>query len=81
MLAERDKGGAPCRQVHALLAAKLSDIERDLAALARLKEDLEVLLGDWTARLAATPSGRQARLLDTLPPRRPTGGRRRGRMR
>ena len=81
VLAERDKGGAPCRQVHALLAAKLADLDRDLIALTRLRDDLQVMLAGWDARLASTPPGRQARLLDTLPPRPAAIGKRRGRVR
>lgn len=69
VLGERDRGGAPCRQVHALLTTKLSELDREMAALVALKQDLESILDDWTTRLVNTPPGRSARLLDALPAR------------
>jgi DNA-binding transcriptional MerR regulator len=77
VLDERDRGGAPCRKVHELLTSKLSDLEREMAALAVLRHDLQAILRDWTARLSETPEGRQARLLDALPARPETPPRRR----
>jgi len=64
---ERDRGGAPCRKVHAIVSARLARIDAELAALTALKVDLTMLLSDWDARLAATPAGKQARLLEDLP--------------
>ena len=68
VLRERDRGGAPCRKVHALVAARLSAIDDELANLTALKADLRALLDDWDRRLAATPAGGQARLLDFAHP-------------
>jgi DNA-binding transcriptional MerR regulator len=65
---ERERGGAPCRQVRAIVAERLSRIDDELAALTALKAELTALLGDWDAILARTPPKTQARLLDTLAP-------------
>jgi DNA-binding transcriptional MerR regulator len=72
VLSARDRGGAPCRQVRALAAAKLSEVEERLAQLIELRDELRETLGDWDARLAETPDGRAAALLESLAPgRRP----------
>jgi DNA-binding transcriptional MerR regulator len=63
---ERDRGGAPCRQVRAIVADRLSRIDDELAALTALKSELTALLGDWDRILAHTPPKTPARLLDTL---------------
>jgi DNA-binding transcriptional MerR regulator len=76
VLHERNRGGAPCRQVHALVSARLAAIDGELAALAALKADLRLLLDDWDRRLAATPPGAQARLLDFAHPAASPGKRR-----
>ena len=62
----RDKGAAPCREVRAIAARKLDDIGRQLENLQRVKQQLESIVRDWDGRLARTPAGRQARLLDAL---------------
>lgn len=78
---QRDRGGAPCQRVHRLVAERLEQLDRQIAELADLRRDLSALLAQWTERLAATPPGRQARLLDMLADRPsltpPTGSRRR----
>jgi DNA-binding transcriptional MerR regulator len=66
VLAERDKGGAPCRSVHALVSGRLVDLDRQIADLEALRHELRDLVGTWESKLAETPRGRQARLLDTL---------------
>ena len=66
VLGARDKGGVPCREVRAIAARKLEDIEQRLRELRAVKRDLQAALEDWDARLARTPSGQQARLLDSL---------------
>jgi len=63
---ERDQGGAPCRKVHAVVSERLSRIDDEIAALVALKGELVDLLRDWDARLAETPPGKPARLLDSL---------------
>jgi DNA-binding transcriptional MerR regulator len=85
----RDQGGAPCRQVRALAAKKLEDLEGRICALHGLRDDLRVMLDDWDTRLAGTKNGGRAWLLETLAnggpstrtkrPRLPAGSHRGGR--
>ena len=63
----RDQGGAPCRQVKALLEEKLGSLEGEIENLKTLRTELRTLLSDWHKRLEETPPGRAARLLETLP--------------
>jgi DNA-binding transcriptional MerR regulator len=78
---QRDRGGAPCQRVHRLVAERLDQLDRQIVELTELRKDLSRLLEQWNERLAATPQGRQARLLDMLADRPslspPTGSRRR----
>jgi DNA-binding transcriptional MerR regulator len=78
---QRDRGGVPCQRVHRLVTERLAQLDRQIVELTELRKDLCLLLEQWDARLAATPPGRQARLLDMLAERPsltpPTGSRRR----
>lgn len=65
-LSERERGGAPCRNVRALVAERLAELETRLRDLVELRDELRVLLRDWDLRLAGIPKGAQARLLDVL---------------
>ena len=64
---ERDLGGAPCRKVRGIVSDRLSRIDEEIASLQLLKNQLTVLLDEWDARLAATPAGKPARLLESMP--------------
>jgi DNA-binding transcriptional MerR regulator len=66
ILRERDAGGAPCRSVREIVAARLADLDRRLEELQALRVELRELLGEWDDRLTRTPRRQQARLLDTL---------------
>jgi DNA-binding transcriptional MerR regulator len=66
VLSERDRGGAPCRSVRALVAERLAELETRLGDLAELRDELRLLLRDWDIRLAKIPGRTQARLLDVL---------------
>jgi DNA-binding transcriptional MerR regulator len=66
ILRERERGGAPCREVRALAVAKLAGLERQVDDLIVLRDQLRQLVVDWGQRLDATPEGTQARLLDAL---------------
>jgi DNA-binding transcriptional MerR regulator len=66
VLSERDRGGAPCRNVRALVAERLAELETRLGDLAELRDELRLLLRDWDHRLAKISVGTQARLLDVL---------------
>lgn len=66
VLKARDKGGAPCREVRTLAAAKLSDVEERLGELLSLRDELKAILRDWDSRLVKTAVGRPAKLLEAL---------------
>jgi DNA-binding transcriptional MerR regulator len=71
VLAERDKGGAPCRSVRALVGKRLEELDRQLVELTALKAELATIVVEWDDRLARTPAGARAYLLDTLAGRPP----------
>jgi DNA-binding transcriptional MerR regulator len=66
VLSERDRGGAPCRNVRALVATRLEELNHRIAELGALRRDLQALIADWDVRLSHTPAGKRAHLLDTL---------------
>jgi DNA-binding transcriptional MerR regulator len=66
VLMVRDKGGAPCRSVRALVADRFAELDRRIAQLVTLRDELRTLLGEWDATLAQTPAGHRAHLLDGL---------------
>ncbi|MGD0428054.1 MAG: MerR family transcriptional regulator [Candidatus Acidiferrales bacterium] len=67
ILRERDKGGAPCRRVAALARTRLAQLDAQMRELQTLRRHIVRILRGWEARLAKTPKGRQARLLEDLP--------------
>lgn len=67
VLQQRDRGTtAPCQRVRALVGERLEQLDRRLAELTALRHDMQSLLRDWDRRLAQTPPGQRARLLDML---------------
>ena len=66
ILKVRDKAGAPCRQVRRLLEEKLLTMDEQIADLVAMRDHLRTILTDWDERLAQTPEGKPARLLETL---------------
>ena len=66
VLSVRDRGAAPCKEVRALAAAKLAEVEERLAQLAELRGELRATLEEWDARLARTSGGGRAGLLESL---------------
>ena len=66
ILRVRDRGGAPCREVRELAAAKLLGVEEQLRSLASLRDELRATLNGWDTRLAKTADGGRAGLLETL---------------
>lgn len=66
ILRVRDGGGAPCKQVRALAASKLQQIDQRLEELLLLRKHLEELIAAWDERLEQTPLGQRAGLLDML---------------
>jgi DNA-binding transcriptional MerR regulator len=67
VLGARDRGGAPCRQVLAMARQRLERLESQIAELDALQTLLRGMIADWEKRLASTPEGRPARLLEHLP--------------
>jgi MerR family copper efflux transcriptional regulator len=66
LLKIREEGGAPCKEVRALAAAKLKDLDEQLLSLSMLRNELRKMLGQWDSRLAQTRQGEPAHLLDML---------------
>jgi DNA-binding transcriptional MerR regulator len=66
VLARRERGAPPCRHVRALVGQRLAELDSRLTELTRLRTEMRLLLRDWDARLARTPEGQRARLLDVL---------------
>src|SRR5882672_1856292 len=66
VLSVRDRGGAPCMEVRALAAAKLSDIETRLREMSELRKELRAVLKDWDKRLEHRTPGQPAHLLESL---------------
>jgi len=69
---ERSSGGAPCRRVRKLAAAKLAVLEKRLRELQSWRRQLRSTLITWDRILAKTPRGKQARLLETCATHRKT---------
>jgi DNA-binding transcriptional MerR regulator len=66
LLRVRDRGGVPCRNARALLAEKLGQLEERLKELQSLREALTNTLAEWDAKLATTPPGARAGLLEAV---------------
>ena len=66
VLKERDAGGAPCRDVFRIARTRLEELDNRIKGLIALRKELRQVIGDWEARLAATPPGKRAGLLDAL---------------
>ena len=66
VLRNRDVGEPPCHRVRALVGDRLSALDAKLTELTALRDQMRVLLRDWDRRLASTPPGHRARLLDML---------------
>jgi DNA-binding transcriptional MerR regulator len=66
VLGVRDRGGAPCLSVRALVGERLEGLNRRIEELLALRDELRSLLDDWDGRLATTPKGQRAHLLETL---------------
>jgi DNA-binding transcriptional MerR regulator len=66
ILSARERGRAPCREVRALAARKLAEVETRLAELIALRAELRATLQDWDARLARAAPDARAGLLEAL---------------
>jgi DNA-binding transcriptional MerR regulator len=65
-LRQRESGAPPCQRVRALVGERLTVLEGRLADMTALRNEVRVLLLEWDARLAQTPAGQRAMLLDML---------------
>jgi DNA-binding transcriptional MerR regulator len=65
-LKARDRGQAPCREVRALAAEKLDELENRLGEMMALRDELQATLKDWDRRLVGKNAGQRAGLLDAL---------------
>jgi len=63
---QRERGGVPCQRVRSLVGERLAALETRLSELTALRDEMRQLMREWDARLAATPKGQRARLLDML---------------
>ena len=70
VLAERDRGGAPCRKVLALVKDRLAGLDERLRELKALRVELVALVANWEDQLDSIPAGTPARLLEDLGNRR-----------
>jgi DNA-binding transcriptional MerR regulator len=66
ILRRRAAGEAPCRNVRALAAAKLTALDEAIEQMTVLRAQLAATLHDWDSRLAAVTDGSPAFLLDSL---------------
>ena len=66
VLRVRDQGGAPCAEVRALAAGKLSEVETRLREMTNLRNELQAVLKDWDLRLTQRRPGQRASLLESL---------------
>ena len=62
----REAGQAPCREVRALASGKLSELRRRIEELCALRDELATIIERWDERLAETPEGEPAFLLESL---------------
>ena len=72
-LRARARGAPPCREVRALAAEKLREIDRRLEEFRLFRDSLRKTVAAWDARLAAAQVGEPARLLESLAAQ-PAGG-------
>ena len=66
LLGERDRGGAPCKQVRQMAAEKLKALETRLREMQHWRRELRVTLAVWDRTLRKTRSGQRAGLLESF---------------
>jgi DNA-binding transcriptional MerR regulator len=65
-LRAREKGQPPCRSVKAAADRLLRDMDRQIGELVKARAAMARTLADWDLRLAQTPEGTPAQLLESL---------------
>ena len=66
ILRVREQGGAPCHEVRAMAGEKLAALERRIEEMIELQRLLKDILKQWDKKLAGTPKGVRAYLLEGL---------------
>jgi DNA-binding transcriptional MerR regulator len=67
ILAEREKGGTPCRRAFSLATSKLEDLENRIVEMQNLRAELQTIVRDWDERLGENEfAEKPAFLLETL---------------
>ena len=66
VLGVRDRGGAPCQGVRALLDERLDRLNQRIEELLTLRDELRLLLTEWDETLSKTATGERANLLESL---------------
>jgi len=79
VLGVRDRGGAPCQSVRALVGERLDGLNERINELLTLRDELRQLLIEWDETLSKTVKGERANLLDSLGKRAVIEGTRRRR--
>ena len=62
----RDRGDAPCSRVRELAGQKVKHLQRKIAALSQLRDQVEGVLKQWDKVLKKTAHGKRAGLLEAL---------------
>jgi DNA-binding transcriptional MerR regulator len=62
----RQSGGTPCQNVRAAGGRILEAMDRQMGELTATREWMKAALKEWDERLALTPAGRPAHLLEAL---------------
>jgi DNA-binding transcriptional MerR regulator len=75
ILGARDRGLAPCQRVRQLAARKLEALESRIREMQQLRTALRKTIDIWDQRLAHTPVGRRAALLENLAEAQPAAAR------
>jgi MerR family transcriptional regulator, mercuric resistance operon regulatory protein len=75
ILGARDHGATPCQLVRQLAASKLEALEARIRELRHLRAVMRKTLEAWDQRLAHTPAGARAALLENLAKVRPAASR------
>ena len=59
-------GAAPCLEVFRIARTRLAELDQRIAELAALRDHFGRVVDQWEARLAVTPPGSRAGLLDEV---------------
>ena len=63
---QRAAGRPPCREVRAMAARKLDELDARIEELAALRAQLAAMIDDWDVRLSRTAEGEPARLIESM---------------